>query len=98
MAGHTMSTTGPGPLSGTSLLLVRTFRLFFNHYAALEATWVAGKLSFEFEILSFELLDSSFDIFNLSFDILDSIFLIHPVNWSQFPLFYEPKCLQFVKT
>ena len=71
---------------------------FFNRYAALDATWVAGKLSFEFENLSFELLDSSFEIFNLSFDILDSIFVIHPVNWSQFPLFYEPKCLQFVKT
>ena len=71
------------------MLLDQAF--FFNHYAALEATWVAGKLSFEFENLSFELLDSSFEIFNLSFDILNSIFVIPPVNWSQFPLFYEPK-------
>ena len=65
---------------------------FFNRYAALEATWAAGKLSFEFENLSFDNSDLSFEILSLSFDNLDSINLIHTINWSQFSLF-RPKYL-----
>ena len=70
---------------------------FFNRYAALEATWVAGKLSFEFENLSFEISDLSFDIPSPSFDILDSINLIHTINWSQFSLFRPKYMLNNVK-
>ena len=40
---------------------------FFNDYSAMEATWVAGKLSFENLRLSFDILRLSFEFFNSSF-------------------------------
>ena len=59
---------------------------------ALEATWVAGNLSFEISDLSFDISDVSFEILSPSFDILDN--LIHTINWSQFSLF-SPKYLLY---
>ena len=40
---------------------------FFNDYATMEATWVAGKLSFEILRSSFEILRLSFEIFSSSY-------------------------------
>ena len=36
---------------------LKVCRLFFSHYAAREATWVAGKLSFEISDFSFEIFN-----------------------------------------
>ena len=68
-----ISKAQPSKASGLGGVRCLKQAFFFNRYAALEATWVAGKLSFEFENLRFDISDLSFEILSPSFDNLDSI-------------------------